>query len=87
MILIFYKNGNQVKFKADLMLKLNKILQKAELEAKVWFGQIKYTSSKSILVFLIKKADTTLLISPRLYLLNQIAKLFDHVVIEIKILK
>ena len=60
--ILFPRNQKgQKKSKADLMLALNKALQKAREELHVRFCQVKYALFKAISVFLNKKTDTGLL--------------------------
>ena len=63
------------------MLTLNKTLQKAEVEIRVWLIQVQYASSRAILALLTEKADTTMLLLLWANLLIQIAKTIDDVVV------
>lgn len=61
-ILFPHKNEVQSKSEADLMLTLNKALQKQGVKPKVRFCQIQYTSSRSIFAPFTEKVDVIMLL-------------------------
>lgn len=86
-ILFPRKSGRQLKSEADLMLALNKALQKAGVERKVRFSRVRYAPSGSISALLIEKADATMLFPQRSNLLIQAAKSVDDAVVGVEILE
>lgn len=60
-ILFLWKDENQLKPEANLILALNEALQKGEVEPKVRFSRVRYAPSGSILVLLTEKADAAML--------------------------
>ena len=69
------------------MLALNKTLQKAGIEANVWFNQVQYAPLRFILAFFIEKADATMLLPQQSNLLIQAVKIVDDAVVKIEVLK
>lgn len=69
------------------MLALNEALQKAGVEAKVWFSRVRYAPSGSISALLTEKADATMLLPQQSNLLIQAAKAIDSKVIGVEILE
>lgn len=65
------------------MLALNEALQKAGVETKICFSQVRYAPSVSISALLTEKAGATMLIPSRLNLLIQAAKSVNDAVVGI----
>ena len=86
-ILFPRKNGSQPKSEADMMLALNKALQKAGVETRVWFSRVRYAPSGAISALLTERADATMLLLLRANLLIQAAKTVDDAVVGVEILE
>ena len=86
-ILFPRKDGGQLKSEADIMLALNEALQKAGIEPKIRFTQVKYAPSGSISALLTEKADATMLLPQRSNMLIRAAKTIDDAVIGVEVLE
>ena len=86
-ILFPRKNNSQLKSEADLMLALNEVLQKAEIETKIRFSRVRYALSGSISALLIEKTDATMLIPSKSNLLIRAAKSVDDAVVGVEVLE
>ena len=64
-----HKGGGEFKSELDLMLVLNESLQKAGVDPKVRFSQVRYAPSESISALLLEKADATMFLPQRSNLL------------------
>lgn len=71
----------------DIMLALNKALQKAGEGLDIQFCQVRYTLSGVISVFLAKKRNAGLLIPRLSNILSRAAKTVDPTVVGVEILK
>ena len=72
---------------ADLMLALNKSLQKAEILSYIWFSRMGYLQSGPISALNIEKSNTEQLTSssPKIYI--GASKVVDEVVTEVEVLE
>lgn len=85
---MFPQKGNaEQKSEADLILALNKALQKAGVGAKIRFCRIRYAQSGSILALLTEQADAAMLLPQYSNLLIEAAKSVDQSVIGVEILQ
>lgn len=73
------------KSKTDLILALNKMLQKAEEEMQLC--KVGYLSSEAVSAFLTKKSNTELIVPRLLNIFIQATKMVDQVIVRVKILK
>lgn len=86
-ILFPRKSGGQLKSEADLMLALNKALQRAGVEPKVRFSRVRYAPSGSISALFTEKADATMLLPQWSNLLIRAAKMVDDMIVGVEILE
>ncbi len=75
------------KSEADLMLALNKLLQKAKIPAYTRFSIVRYLQSGTIFALLIKKSHTEQLINNHSNILIRTAKVVDMGVIRVEFLE
>lgn len=76
-ILFSKKKAQSQKFDKDIMLALNKVLQKAREPVTIWFGKMKYFQLRAILALLTKKADVTELFKTQTNILIWVAKIVN----------
>ena len=81
------KDGGQFKLEADIMLALNKALQKAGIEPKIRFTRVKYVPLGFISALLTEKADATMLLPQRSNMIIRAAKTIDDAVRGVEVLE